>query len=599
MAERDIKTISFGKAARTKRGMYLSADDAEALQLGLREIYVNSLDALSETNASRGTVKVTIDTPKRLITVEDDGPGIPNKIRKEDNLWSCVAAYTLPHTGSHNDGRNVNSIGVNGVGGSVVTHTAQYLNLISDDSKKRIQVHFESSENGAEVKDLQELKSIKHGVKIEYSPDSLIYNDAWFDEKTLVDEITEMMKFYPKYKVELNFDNKSYSISFPNGLKEEDTQIYYESDNLILALKLKEDGEIKPFGNRLYLPAGGNFFSHFKSQLTRLVNDLSGLKLTGTQVQKCFSGYVAIFVSNPLFSNQSKTAISNKEVNLEITNALKEHITKFSRTAAWEKVIKSLEAEMKAEEAAERARARFLATKEKIKKGKIDLDKYSPCHSKNREECELFLCEGDSAATGLIVGRNPKMQAILALRGKILNAARCDYEKLLQNNEIQLIIKAIGLTVTDTGIRVPAKLNFGKIIIAVDSDSDGIGHIASLILTFFYKYCPELFKRNLIYIAEPYLFKITWGRDNYKFLKDEAELNKFKKTITGKFVITRMKGLGEADPAELREMLLQPDRTIRLITLSMASLAEKYFALMENDPEGRKDFYAEWEEDLV
>ena len=199
--------------------MYLSSDQTEALHLGLREIYVNSLDALTETNAARGTILIEINTKIHRITVTDNGPGIPNK-KRDDGNYSLVAAFTLSHTGSHFDGRAVNSIGTNGVGGSIVNHTANEFAVLSDDGTTLATAIFVSDDDGAKLIKYTDGKSEKKtGLKVSYVPDPKIYGDAWVDEAGLIAELDEMMKFYPKYKVILDFDGHKTTIAHPNGLK--------------------------------------------------------------------------------------------------------------------------------------------------------------------------------------------------------------------------------------------------------------------------------------------------------------------------------------------------------------------------------------------
>lgn len=540
--ERDIKTISFGRACREKRGMYLSADDREALHLGLREIYINSLDALTETNQSSGTITITINSKKREVVIEDNGPGIPVKIR-DDGSQSLVAAYSLSHTGSHFDGRATNAIGTNGVGGSIVNHTASYFQVISCDGKKTAKAVFNGSEEGAKLVDYRELTPNKHtGVTVIYQPDLLIYHDEWFDKEYLVKEFSEMMKFYPKYKLVLDMDEYEYTFSYPKGLRENDTCIYYESESLIMALN-SNGGGIKAYGNRLYLPNGGAFFTQFKTQLTKIVNDLSGLKLKGEQVQAVFGGYLAIFVSNPLFSNQSKTAISNKEVNPEITSALRSEMEKFVKTSAWDKIVKNLEAEAKAEAAAERAREKVLKAKKDFADKKINAmsEKFIDTDRKDRMNCDLYLAEGDSAG-GPIKRTKPENAAVMLLRGKVLNTARTDFEAVLNNNELMMIAKGIGATMTDTGfLLTEQKMRFGKIIIAADSDEDG-AHIQSLLMAYFYTYFPQIIKKGMLYALAPKLFGIE-VKGQKIFFANEAEMNAYVKAnkIRG-HKVSRFKG---------------------------------------------------------
>lgn len=579
--ERDIKTISFGRACRDRLGMYLSADPAEALHLGAREIYVNSLDALTETNQPRGTIKITVDSNKRFITVEDDGPGIPNKLR-DDGTQSLVAAYTLSHTGSHFDGRAVNSIGTNGVGGSIVNHTAAEFEVISNDGKVCASAVFSGDEEGAHLVQYLETKPNRStGVKVTYSPDPVVYGDEWLSESKLVEELSEMMKFYPKYKLVLNFDGHVTNIAYPKGLRESSTRMYYESESLILVLNTEGDG-IKPYGNRLYLPNGGKFFTHFKTQLTKMVNDFSGLKLSGAQVQSVFGGYIAIFVTSPLFSNQSKTAISNTEVNTEITMALRQELEAFSKTQEWEKAMKALELEMKAELAAENARAKVKGAMDNIKKGAkkkvIAADKLKDCLN-HGENAWLAITEGDSAQGALNLGRDIESVATFPIRGKFINCLKNKQEDYLNNEELQQIASILGCGLFNE--YNASKLKYGKVLIAVDADSDGL-NIACLLTTFFYVCMPKFIQEGRLYWMKAPLYTKP---GSYIFTEEEWAKVRDKKNYK------RNKGLGEMLPQEVEDSLFGKDKHwVQLKPSNWTIFSELIEDLMGKDVETRRQY---------
>lgn len=579
--ERDIKTISFGRACRDRLGMYLSADPAEALHLGAREIYVNSLDALTETNQPRGTIQITVDSNKRFITVEDNGPGIPNKLR-DDGTQSLVAAYTLSHTGSHFDGRAVNSIGTNGVGGSIVNHTAAEFGVISNDGKVCASAIFSGDEEGAHLVQYLETKpNGGTGVKVTYSPDPTVYGDEWLSEAKLVEELSEMMKFYPKYKLVLNFDGHVTNIAYPKGLRESSTRMYYESENLILALNTEGDG-IKPYGNRLYLPNGGKFFTHFKTQLTKMVNDFSGLKLSGAQVQSVFGGYIAIFVTSPLFSNQSKTAISNTEVNTEITMALRQELEAFSKTQEWEKAMKALELEMKAELAAENARAKVKGAMDSIKKGAkkkvIAADKLKDCLN-HGENAWLAITEGDSAQGALNLGRDIESVATFPIRGKFINCLKNKQEDYLNNEELQQIASILGCGLFNE--YSASKLKYGKVLIAVDADSDGL-NIACLLTTFFYVCMPKFIQEGRLYWMKAPLYTKP---GSYIFTEEEWTKVRDKKNYK------RNKGLGEMLPQEVEDSLFGKDKHwVQLKPSNWTIFSKLIEDLMGKDVETRRQY---------
>lgn len=580
--ERDIKTISFGQACRDRLGMYLSADPAEALHLGLREIYVNSLDALTETNQPKGHIKITVDSNIRRITVEDDGPGIPNKMR-EDGSYSLVAAYTLSHTGSHFDGRAVNSIGTNGVGGSIVNHTANEFMVQSNDGKTSATAIFTGSDEGANLVTYKDGPGSRQtGVKVSYVPDPKVYGDAWFDREGLIAELDEMMKFYPKYKITLSFDANKTAIAHPNGLKEANTRVYYESENLIIALGVG-DGGVKPYGNRLYLPNGGAFFTHFKTQFTRILNDLSGLKLTGAQAQAVFNGYIAIFVGNPLFSNQSKTAISNKEVNAEITMALREEMEKFSKTQDWAKVIKGLEMEMKAEEAAERARQRIKNAMDKINRPKKTLaiaEKLKDCINTG-EDAWLAITEGNSAQGALNKGRDIQSVATYPIRGKFINCLKNKQEDYLDNVELQEIAQILGCGLFEK--YNAKKLKYGKVLIAVDADADGL-NIACLLTTFFYVCMPKFIQEGRLYWMKAPLY-YRESTNEYIFTEEQWE------KVKNKSGFVRAKGLGEMNVKAVEDSLFGKHKSwVQMKPMSWGQFSKLIEDLMGKDVEVRRDY---------
>lgn len=548
-SDRDIKTISFGQAARQRLGMYLSADPTEALALGLREIYVNSLDALTETKRKNGIIHIIIKTSERLIKVLDNGPGIPNNPR-EDKIPALVAAFTMPHTGSHFDGKEVNSIGLNGIGASVVTHTSKQFWVTSGDNSEICTAYFEATPQGALLKEFVPTISATDSYKgtiVEYIPDTEIYGDSWFDSETLINDLSEMMKFYPDIKLTLNFDGKVSVFKYPNGLKDSNTKMYYESKNLIIALGLGE-GDIKPFGNRLYLPIGGAFNTHFKTQLTRIVNDLSGLKLTGTQIQTVFNGYIAIFVSNPNFTNQSKTSITNKEVNSEITIAVKKIFEEFAKTPEWAKTIKDLETELKAEQAAERARAKVKNAMDQITKGSkkkvIAANKLQDCVN-HGENAWLAICEGTGAKGSLSLGRDVENVALMDIRGKFISCLKHSRDDFLTNEELIELCQILGGGIFE---KYSARnLRYGKVLLAVDADEDG-KNICDLLITFFYVVMPQFLKEGRLYWMKAPLY-YNAEKHSYIFTEEEWSKVKTKKNYT------RAKGLGEYSPEAIEEAL--------------------------------------------
>lgn len=571
MSERKIETLEGGQHIRLRWSMYLDAEPATALRLALRELWVNSADEL--TIRRHPNAEIHIGTDSGWYTVEDNGEGIP-----PDKL---EAAFLKSNTGSNFRNRTANLVGANGIGLKAVSHTAEWVEVVS-------QGQFMVIEAGKEQGEVKEFKTVNKtpGMSVRFRPLHSIYGDAKIDNDELFAELDEAAKFYPHIKFYLN----GKKIHYPKGLKLPTTDAYYETENVIVSLSCSE-GEIKPFGNRLYLPQGGAFMTHFKTQLTRSINDITSLKLTGNQIQSALSGYVLVFVDNPVFANQQKSAISNKENNPEITIAVANIVADLQKSAKWQQVIKRLEIEQKAEEAAERAKAKFLKTQADFKsKAQVDAKKLTECSSKDRTKCELFICEGDSAAGTIKNARmDAALQAIFGLRGKILNVNKAPYDRLLENKELMMLVKALGGSLSETGIREPAPSarRYGRIIFMNDHDEDGWA-IEALLLGFFYKYFPRMVKDGCLYRIAPALFTLNKGSE-YKFYADQESALAAAKTLPGKWELARHKGWGSMKaPVFAQAATDVKTRQLIQITLGNAALAAKAMELMEIDVDARK-----------
>lgn len=569
--ERKIETLEGGQHIRLRWSMYLDAEPATALRLALRELWVNAADEL--TIRRKKDARIDITTNEEWLSVKDNGKGIP-----ADKL---EAAFLKSNTGSNFRDRTANLIGANGIGLKAVSHTAEAVQVMTNGT-------FMSIRDGGEEGVLEEFRDQKvpEGMAVFFKPLKSVYGDAKIDDNELFNEVNEAAKFYPHITFYLN----GKKINYPKGLRLPNTEAFYESDSLCISLACNE-GEIKPFGNRLYLPQGGAFMTHFKSQLTRSINEITSLKLSGNQIQAALSGYVSVYVDNPVFSNQQKTGISNKECNPEITMAITDLVSQLKKSAKWQDVLKKLENEQKAEEAAQRARDKFLKTQNDFKsKAQVDAKKLTECNSKDRTKCELFICEGDSAA-GTI--KNARMdaatQAIFGLRGKLLNVNKASYEKILENKEIMMLVKALGGSLTEDSIREPAPANrrYGRIIFMNDHDEDGWA-IEALLLGFFYKYFPRMVKDGCLYRIAPALFTLNKGQE-YKFYADQESAQKAARALPGKWELQRHKGWGSMKATVFAQAATNiQTRDLIQITLGNAALAAKAMELMEIDVDARK-----------
>jgi DNA gyrase subunit B len=581
MENRDIITLSGGAHVRKRFSMYLDADPEVALQLAFRELWVNSCDELTFRGRA-GTILLTVNSQERTMTVADDGDGIPFDHLKD--------AYLVVNTGSNFTTQAGSLAGAMGVGLKAVSHTAEMVEITSCNKGQQVDMKIIYGEDQGILSSFSKpRKTNKRGVTTTFKPAHQIYGDSWINEKRLLEELDEAAKFYPSIKFIIKGDFGKKTISYPKGLNLKGTEAYYESKNLIISLSL-QPGHLKPFGNRLYLRDGGAFFTHFKTQLTKTINDSIDFKINGHEIQAALSGYVSVYVQNPIFSNQQKSAIGNKEVNAEISNAVKEIVRNLKQSSKWQNFLRTLEMEVKAEAAACRAREKIKQAKEEFTKKKLtSSNKFIDTDSKKRDECELYITEGLSASSTLKKVK-PRNAGIMMLRGKVLNVARTDFESVSKNEELTSLAKGLGATMSDNGFLLPIKkCRFGKIIIFADADEDGLA-IEALVLTFFYKYFPQLIDAGMIYGMEPKLFGVTWGKPvKHKFFSNESETAKFIKEnkITSP-KIARYKGLGSYEEDEFPALIDPKERVLRQFKIKNVEKARKAIQLMEPNMDARR-----------
>lgn len=406
-----IKTMSFGEAANARIGMYLSADTDEAIFLGYREIICNSNDEHAMGYGNK--ITTIIDSKKRTISVEDEGRGIPVGIRK-DGSNSLIAALTIPHTGAKLDSDTyAGAIGTNGIGSSIVAHTSSWLDAEVKAYNGHYKVHFEGTAKTGATTDgvvtITEAPQKKTGTKITYSPNPETYKDSWIKKEQVIEFLTQMSYFNPGLTYILDFDGDKKTILSKNGLVDalkENKAIHKnilhkvtEIDGVRVELALqwcKTDSEIKPYANSLFVPDGGQFYTGFKTSLTKAFNTALGTDFSGEIIRKYLDGYVSVTVGIPQFSNQAKTALANPEARTACakatTDAIKEFFAKNKKDG--EQIKELLEKEQKAEKAAQRAREaeKTIVTGKKVKMLTNLPPKLADATGKGYRE--LFLTEG-------------------------------------------------------------------------------------------------------------------------------------------------------------------------------------------------------------
>lgn len=597
----DLTTLSPGRAFREKIGMYLSADRQEAINLGLRELIVNVQDEFEVYKPENPYLKIELFTTERKIRVSDNMRGIPCAVR-DDGINSLTAAFLLPHSGAkHKEGTYVSSVGINGEGNKVVCHTAKWLEVeVHRDGNIYFQ-RFESSEEGA--KPVCEVKTSKAtdtttGTIITYEPDERVYGNIFIDENSLKKMLREMSYFTKGLKIILIIDGNSEVFFSKNGLidglKNEQAiskpfnYFYSDSDCQVeLALQwVAKKGNIRGYANGLYMPDGGAFISSFKTSLTRTFNSLAKTKFLGEQIRDCLEGFVSVKVHVGQFSNQAKTALANKEAgtatSFAISNCLKEfyshHRTEFNN------VIELLTKIEKAEKAAEKTRQAILSheKEQKIneKKKLLNFDKLRDARKLGKDS--ILLCvEGNSAGGSMSIGRDPNKYGVLMFRGKAKNLLKATIEEGLANEEVKLLLQALGLTY---GRPYNAnKLRYGKIALAVDSDFDG-SHIGLLLMAMLQVLAPEFLKENRLFWLRAPTCKVETPKKTYFYYSEEE----FKNHPKGN--ITFFKGLGQMNDNDLKASMFNEEwQHLEPITYSEEGI-NTLISLMSEDVEPRKEF---------
>lgn len=602
----DIQTLSAGRGFRERIGMYLSADRQEAIDLGLRELIYNAQDEYEATKQKDGFIKITIDTKTNQICAEDNLRGIPVGIRS-DGMNSLTAALLLPHSGAKYDDKTAygSSAGCNGEGLKIVCHTSEWLKAeIKRDGKIYFQSFHETDEGAVANEDVTVIgETNSTGTKITYIPSKIVYGaDTKINIQTLSNTLQQLSFFSKGFKIILVVDGEKTVFHSMNGLMDGlDTknamskpfQYFYKTSDCEVELALqwvKKKGKIKGYANGLYMSDGGAFISSFKSSLTRTFNNLANEKFDGDSIRNLLDGFVSVKVHVGQFSNQAKTALANKEAASATSTAINELLKDFyqRRRNDFDEIVAYLTKMAKAEAAAEKARSAILQHEVEMtqaKKQKI-IDSNKLRDAKKLGEDSILLCvEGLSAGGSMSIGRskaeNGDKIGILMLRGKCINALSNSIEEVLQNEEVKLLLQALGLTY---GKKYnSSKLRYGKIAISSDSDSDG-SHIGLLVMAILQKLAPEIIQENRLYWLRAPIYKVENGKKTSFYYSEEE----FKHHEKGNII--KYKGLGQMNEKDLRDSLFSTEwQHLEQITTSEAGILT-LLELMGEDVAPRKEF---------
>lgn len=617
---KDIKTLEGIEAIRLRPGMYIGSVGPDGVRHITLEIISNSVDEYLNGHCTMCKVGVLEDG---TILVRDNGRGVPFG-KAEDGSEVLVNVYTKLHTGAKFDsngktGYNTSG-GMNGVGAKATNALSESFVVMSRRDGKMATARFEKGKL-IEYKEIKDNSGSGTGTSIMFKPDATIFKEGiQLEYAPLKKQLQELAYLSPGMVFELEYHGKEKEIiTSQNGIKDYINDLNSGKD-VITSTFFTETMEdrigVKIAMNynttytdtyRLYtnsIPnSGGTHLTGFRTALTSTINDYAkenkllkdkDANISGDELKEGLTLVLSFIMPDPVFSGQTKDVLSSSEARTIVQRLVSKELKAwFEANPKDAKAI--IDKAMLARAAREKAKkAKETVRKQDSKKRAVLPGKLADASSKNRYECEVFLVEGDSAAGSTKEARNRLTQAVFPLRGKILNTLKVDLHKALGNAEISGMIDAFGLEVKDGKVIVDeSKLRYGKIIITADADVDG-SHIRILFLTFIWKFCPELIEKGYIYAAVPPLYKVTYGTQ-FQYLKDDAELAEFRKTFKRNFELGRMKGLGEMDPHEMEQTVMNPEtRTLKKITMEdAAEVAKVFMNLMGESVTPRKKFIEE------
>ena len=602
-----IKVLEGLEAVRKRPAMYIGSTDEKGLHHLIEEVVDNSVDEALAGFCDRIEVIINEDGS---ITINDNGRGIPVEIHKEYGISGVEVVMTKLHAGGKFDkGAYKVAGGLHGVGVSVVNALSEWLEV---EVRRNGKIFRQRYEKGKPVTKLEIVGSAADtGTKVTFYPDSEIFGNKQFDYYVIRKRLQELA--FLNKGLEIRFidkrNGKEDVFIYEGGIAEFvehinrnktplHNVIYFEGerDGVKVEVAIQyTDGYVEnvyTFVNNINTREGGTHLSGFKSALTRALNEYGRKNLfkgdenlSGEDVREGLTAIISCKVPNPQFEGQTKTKLGNSEVKGIVENIVYDSLSQYleeNPNVARKVIEKALQA-AKAREAARKARE-LIRKKSYIESLSLP-GKLADCTSNEPEKCELFIVEGDSAGGSAKQGRNRKYQAILPIKGKILNVEKASFDKLLENNEIKAIISAIGTGIGDEfDIR---KANYHKIIIMTDADVDG-AHIRTLLLTFFFRYMRGLIENGYVYIAQPPLYRIKKGKKEYYAYSDEE-----MRSIAGDgAVIQRYKGLGEMNPEQLWETTMNPEkRILKRVEIEDAIEADELFTiLMGKNVEERRKF---------
>ena len=616
-----IQILEGLEAVRKRPGMYIGSTSSRGLHHLVYEIVDNSVDEALAGYCDH--IQVFIN-PDNSITVIDNGRGIPVGINHKAGLPAVEVVFTVLHAGGKFGGGGYKvSGGLHGVGASVVNALSDWLEVEICHEGKVYRQRYEKGHVVYKLKVVDECDPEKTGTKVTFLPDETIFEDTVFDYDVLKQRFREMAFLTKGLRISLtdlrDEEPKERVFHYEGGIKEfvqylnrSKTPLYEQiiycegtKDNVEVEVAMQHNDSYTDntygFVNNITTPEGGTHVVGFRNAITKTFNDYarknkllkdSEPNLSGEDIREGLTAIISVKIEDPQFEGQTKQKLGNSEARAAVDNIVSEQLTYFLEQNP--AVAKSMcEKSILAQRARAAARkARDLTRRKSALDGMALPGKLADCSDKNPENCEIYIVEGDSAGGSAKTARSRATQAILPLRGKILNVEKARMDRIYGNAEIKAMITAFG-----TGIHDDfdiSKLRYHKIIIMTDADVDG-AHISTLLLTFIYRFMPELIKQGYVYLAQPPLYKVEKNKKVWYAYSDE-ELNSILMDIgrDNSNKIQRYKGLGEMDAEQLWETTMDPERRILLrVTMDEETTSEvdlTFTTLMGDQVEPRREF---------
>ncbi|URZ08904.1 DNA topoisomerase (ATP-hydrolyzing) subunit B [Clostridium felsineum] len=607
--ESQIQVLEGLEAVRKRPGMYIGSTGTRGLHHLVYEIVDNSIDEALAGYCSHIKVIVHKDNS---VTVSDDGRGMPVGIHHKMKKPTVEVIMTILHAGGKFGGGAYRvSGGLHGVGASVVNALSETCEV---EVKTEGHIWKQTYHRGKVASPFEKIgDSEDHGTRIYFKPDPEIFEDIEYDYDTLSQRLRELAFLNKGIKIQLTDErnDKNELFHYEGGLKsfvsylnrnkevvfKEPIYVEGSTDNnysVEIALQYNDgyNESIFSFANNIHTIEGGTHLAGFKTALTRVINDYAkkfgylkenDKNLSGEDIREGLTAVVSVKLTEPQFEGQTKTKLGNTEVRGIVDSIISERVSNYleENPQIGKLVIDKALVASRAREAAKKARE--ITRRKSVLESTSLPGKLADCSSKDAEECEIYIVEGDSAGGSAKQGRNRQFQAILPLRGKIMNVEKQRIDKILNSEEIKAMATAFGGGIgKDFDV---SKLRYHKIIIMTDADVDG-AHIRTLILTFFYRYMTELIAEGHVFIAQPPLYKVSKARKEYYAYSDK-ELDDVLQNVGGKDKSTdiqRYKGLGEMNPEQLWETTMNPDqRTLIKVNIEDAMAADEIFTILMGD----------------